>query len=67
MSEYYFNPDIQRHQIIEYNSPVLPIADQFRILTQLENNLMETILGVRVHREEERVSGLYKCQFTLLD
>ena len=67
MSEYYYNPDIQRHQIIEYNSPILTIADQFKILTQLENNLMETILRVRVHREEERVSGLYKCQFTLLE
>jgi len=67
MSEYYFNPDIQRNQIIEYNSPVLPIADQFKILTQLENSLIENVLGVRVHREEERVSGLYKCQFTLLD
>jgi predicted ArsR family transcriptional regulator len=67
MSEYYFNGDIQRHQIIEYNSPVLTIADQFKILTQLENTLIENVLGVRVHREEERVSGLYKCQFTLLD
>ena len=67
MSEYYFNPDVQRHQIIEYNSPILTVADQFKILTQLENNLMENILGVRVQREEERVSGLYKCQFTLLE
>jgi len=67
MSEYYFNPDIQRHQIIEYNSPVLPIADQFKILIQLENALIEAVLGVRVQREQERVSGLYKCQFTLLD
>ena len=67
MSEYYFNPDIQRHQIIEYNSPVITIADLFPILTQLENNLIESVLGVSVHREEERVSGLYKCQFTLMD
>ena len=67
MSEYYFNSDIQRHQVIEYNSPILTIADQFKILTQLENNLIENVLGVRVQREEERVSGLYKCQFTLLD
>ena len=67
MSEYYFNPDIQRHQIIEYNSPVLTVADQFKILTQLENNLVENVLGVRVQREEERVSGLFKCQFILLD
>ena len=67
MSEYYFNGDIQRHQIIEYNSPILIVADQFKILTQLENSLLENVLGVRVQREEERVSGLYKCQFTLLD
>jgi predicted ArsR family transcriptional regulator len=67
MSEYYFNPDLQRQQIIEYNSPVLPIADQFKILTQLENSLIENVLGVRVHREEERISGLYKCQFTLIE
>jgi len=67
MSEYYFNPELQRHQIIEYNSPVLPIADEFKILTQLENTLIETVLGVSVQREEERVSGLYKCQFTLMD
>ena len=67
MSEYYFNPDIQRHQIIEYNSPVLAIADRFKILLQLENKLIETILGTRVQRDQERVSGLYKCQFTLMD
>ncbi len=67
MSEYYFNVDIQRHQIIEYNSPVLPIADQFKILRQLENTLIENVLGVRVVREEERISGLFKCQFTLLE
>ncbi len=67
MSEYYFNPDLQRHQIIEYNSPILTIADQFKVLTQFENRLIENVLGVPVEREEERVSGLYKCQFTLLD
>jgi predicted ArsR family transcriptional regulator len=67
MSEYYFNPDIQRHQIIEYNSPLLVIADRFKILLQLENALIENILGIRVQREQERISGLYKCQFTLMD
>ncbi len=67
MSEYYFNPDIQRHQIIEYNSPLLPIADQFKILNQLETTLIENVLGVPILRDEERVSGLYKCQFTLVE
>jgi predicted ArsR family transcriptional regulator len=65
MSEYYFNGELQKHQIIEYNSPVLVIADQFKILTQLENQLLENVLGTKVQRDEERVSGLYKCQFTL--
>jgi predicted ArsR family transcriptional regulator len=67
MSEYYFNPDLQRHQIIEYNSPLIAIADRFKILTQLETALIENVLGTRVQREQERVSGLYKCQFTLMD
>ena len=67
MSEYYFNSDLQRHQIIEYNSPVLVVSDRFSIVTQLENSLIENILGIRVHREQERVSGLYKCLFTLMD
>ncbi len=67
MSEYYYNPDLQKNQVIEYNSPILSIADQFKILIQLENSLIENVLGVRVHREEERVSGLYKCVFTLLE
>lgn len=67
MSEYYFNPDLQRHQIIEYNSPLIVIADRFKILIQLETTLIENVLGTRVQREQERVSGLYKCQFTLMD
>ncbi len=37
------------------------MADQFKILTQLENRLIENILGVRIQREEERVSGLYSA------
>ncbi len=58
---------MQKSRIIEYNSPILTIADQFKIITELENTMIENILGVRVHRDEERVSGLYKCQFTLLE
>jgi predicted ArsR family transcriptional regulator len=64
MSEYYFNPDSQQHQIIEYNSPVLVILDQYDILKELERRLFEHVLQAKVLREEERISGLYRCTFS---
>lgn len=66
MSEYYFEPEQRVHQIIEYNSPVLVIGDKYPILFQLESQLFENVLGVKANREMERVSGLYKCVFTLV-
>ncbi len=65
MSEYYFNPDCHQHQIIEYNSPLLAVGDRYKILFQLEENLFERVLGTKVRRQIDRVSGLYKCIFTL--
>lgn len=67
MSEYYFEPELRKHQIIEYNSPVLPIADRFKILHHLENSMIESVLGVTVRRDLERISGLYKCIFSLTE
>ena len=65
MTEYYFDPETRTHSIIEYNSPVLAIGDKYPILFQLETQLFEHLLGVKVQREMERVSGLYKCVFSL--
>lgn len=65
MSEYYENPDVSKAQIIEYNSPVLAIVDSYPILEKFETELFEELLGVKISRELERVSGLYKCIFTL--
>lgn len=65
MSEYYYNPDIRVPQIIEYNSPVLALAERYKIVPQMEEQLFERVLGVRVTRQTERVSGLYKCVYTL--
>lgn len=65
MSEYYCNPDNNQRQIIEYNSPVLALADRYKIVPQMEEQLFERVLGVKVYRQTERVSGLYKCVFTL--
>ena len=66
MAEYYFNPDVREHQIIEYHSPVLSILDRLPIVRELEEKLFENILQARVVRNEERISGLYKCFFTLI-
>ncbi|MDR2463271.1 MAG: winged helix-turn-helix transcriptional regulator [Verrucomicrobiales bacterium] len=63
MSEYYFNRDDGRQEIIEYNSPILLCIDRFAILRDLEQRLFENVLGVKIQRDEERVSGLYKCSF----
>lgn len=65
MSEYYYNPDVRSPHIIEYNSPVLAIADRFKIVPQLEEELFERVLNTKVRRQTERVAGLYKCVFTL--
>lgn len=65
MSEYYFDPDHKQHQIIEYNTPVLAILDRYKILRDLERQLFEDVLGMRVQRQEERVSGLFKCVFQI--
>ncbi|MEM1059012.1 MAG: winged helix-turn-helix transcriptional regulator [Verrucomicrobiota bacterium] len=65
MSEYYFSQELQKHQILEYNSPVLAIGDSYKIIDQLETQLFEAVLECKVKREVERVSGLYKAVFTL--
>ncbi|MDR0533147.1 MAG: winged helix-turn-helix transcriptional regulator [Verrucomicrobiales bacterium] len=66
MSEYYFDRESGRHEIVEYNSPILLCLDRFPILRDLEKQLFENVLGVSVSRNEERVSGLYKCLFKAL-
>jgi len=65
MSEYYFNPDTQQHQLIEYHSPILSVLESFPFAQQLEIKMIENVLNARVTRAEERISGLYKCVFTL--
>jgi predicted ArsR family transcriptional regulator len=65
MSEYYLEPETQQHQVIEYNSPVQPLLDRYPLVRDLEKQLFEAVLGVKVTRDEQRVSGLYKCVFVL--
>jgi len=49
--------------IVEYHSPIFDLLDAFPLVRRLEREMMERILGVRVEREEEMASGLYRCSF----
>lgn len=65
MSEYQFDANTRKHQIVEYHSPILQVMDRYPILRDLEVQMFEKVLNVKVNRKEERISGLYKCVFTL--
>lgn len=67
MTEYYFCGDTKSHQLIDYNCPILVCMDRYTIIRNLEQQMIEKILGRKCKREEERVSGLYKCTFRFLD
>ncbi|MEP6810159.1 MAG: transcriptional regulator [Chthoniobacterales bacterium] len=50
-------------QVLECHTPILNLLDQFPIIARLEQDMVESILGVPVRREETRTSGLYECAF----
>ena len=49
--------------IVEYHSPIFDLLDAFPLVRRLEREMMERVLGVRIEREEEMASGLYRCRF----
>jgi predicted ArsR family transcriptional regulator len=49
--------------IVEYHSPIFDLLDAFPLVRRLEREMMERVLGVRLEREEEMASGLYRCRF----
>jgi predicted ArsR family transcriptional regulator len=51
--------------IVEYHSPIFDLLDAFPLVRRLEREMMERILGMRIEREEEMASGLYRCRFIL--
>ncbi|MDK3161930.1 hypothetical protein QPK87_36075 [Kamptonema cortianum] len=65
MSEVIYKDEEQTFEIVEYNSPVIGIADPFPIVKTLEEQLFQKVLGLPVKRIEERTSGLYKCVFQI--
>jgi predicted ArsR family transcriptional regulator len=64
MSDLRFDAAQKRHQIVEFNSPILLCLDHYPIIRELEQQLFERIAGCSVKRNEERISGLYRCIFT---
>ena|ERR1700746_4112373 len=62
MSEYSADEPVA---IVEYHSPIYDLLEAFPLVKRLEREMMERILGVRVEREEEIASGLYRCRFVL--
>lgn len=65
MSEYQYDSAARKHQIVEYHSPILQVMDRYPIMRDLEVQMFEKILNMKVNRKEERISGLYKCIFVL--
>ncbi|NJK92611.1 MAG: winged helix-turn-helix transcriptional regulator [Blastochloris sp.] len=63
MSEYGFDRDSGRHQIIEFNSPILSCIQRFPVIRDLERQMFEQVLDLKVDRTEERISGLFRCCF----
>jgi predicted ArsR family transcriptional regulator len=52
-------------EMVEYHSPIRMILDAFPVARRLEKEMIEKILGVPVLREENAVSGLYRCAFRI--
>jgi predicted ArsR family transcriptional regulator len=65
MSEYSFDNSTRHHRITEFNSAILDCVDAFPVIKDYERQVFEKILRAKVKRDEERVSGLYRCTFTV--
>ncbi|MEP6938051.1 MAG: winged helix-turn-helix transcriptional regulator [Chthoniobacterales bacterium] len=50
-------------QILECHTPLLNLLDQYPIVSRLEQEMFEAVLGTKVRREESRTGGLYECAY----
>ena len=48
-------------QILECHSPIFNLLEKYPIISRLEQDMFEAVLGTSVRREETRTSGLYEC------
>lgn len=49
--------------IVEHHSPIRDLLLAFPIVARLEAEMFSRVLGAAVEREEENVSGLFRCTF----
>lgn len=59
----FFNEDGLR--IVEHHSPMLDVLRAFPLVGRLESDMISRVLDAPVRREEESVSGLYRCTFSI--
>jgi predicted ArsR family transcriptional regulator len=50
-------------QILECHSPIMNLTERYPIIGRLEQDMIGSVLGTPVRREETRNSGLYECAF----
>ncbi|NCW26761.1 MAG: winged helix-turn-helix transcriptional regulator [Verrucomicrobia bacterium] len=64
MAEYSFDNSNRTHRITEFNSAIQDCLDAFPMIRDYERQMFEKILRTKVRRDEERVSGLYRCTYS---
>lgn len=65
MAEFSTNPSTRCHQITEFNSSIQDCIDAFPVIKDFERQMFEKVLRAKVRRDEERLSGLYRCTYTV--
>jgi predicted ArsR family transcriptional regulator len=63
MSEFVLDEKDGGPQILECHSPIMNLLEQYPIIGRLEHDMVESVLGTSVRREETRNSGQYECAF----
>ena len=64
MAEYTFDNSNRTHRITEFNSAIQDCLDAFPMIRDYERQMFEKILRTNVRRDEERISGLYRCTYS---
>lgn len=64
MAEYSFDNSSRAHRITEFNSAIQDCLDAFPMIRDYERQMFEKILRTKVRRDEERISGLYRCTYS---
>ncbi|NBS84425.1 MAG: winged helix-turn-helix transcriptional regulator [Verrucomicrobia bacterium] len=64
MAEYSFDNSSRTHRITEFNSAIQDCLDSFPMIRDYERQMFEKILRAKVRRDEERISGLYRCTYS---